>query len=129
MTRVGIKTAHGRSITKLAIFAQAPSSFSFSMLKENGIFPLKTRRPIRAKIAGKTITENTIAILTDKVPPIPKLGRPVFSKNSIPIRPIATVIPEKNTALPAVATVIAVDVFMSRPLFNSSLNRFTMKRE
>ena len=73
--------------------------------------------------------ENIIATETERVPPIPKLGRPVFSKNSIPIRPIATVTPLKKTALPAVATVIAVDVRISLPLLSSSLNRFTMNKE
>ena len=80
-------------------------------------------------IAGKTITENTIAILTAKVPPMPRLGNPVFSKNNIPINPIATVMPLKNTAFPAVATVIAVEVRMSRPRLSSSLNLLTMKSE
>jgi hypothetical protein len=82
-----------------------------------------------AKIAGNTITENTIAMLTDRVPPIPKLGNPVFSKNNIPIRPIATVIPLKNMALPAVATEIAVEVLMSLPWFSSSLNLLTINNE
>ena len=68
-------------------------------------------------------------MLTAKVPPIPKLGSPVFSKNNIPMRPIATVIPLKNTALPAVAVVMAVAVLMSLPRFNSSLKRLTMNRE
>ena len=73
--------------------------------------------------------ENIIATDTERVPPIPKLGRPVFSKNSMPIKPIATVTPLKKTALPAVATVIAVDVLRSLPRLSSSLKRFTMNRE
>jgi hypothetical protein len=71
--------------------------------------------PEIAKIAGNTITENTIAILTDRVPPIPRLGNPVFSKNNMPIRPIATVIPLKNMALPAVATEITIKILISLP--------------
>ena len=66
---------------------------------------------------------------TASVPPIPKLGKPVFSKNNMPIKPIATVTPLKNTALPAVATVIAVDVLRSLPRLSSSLNRFTINKE
>ena len=57
------------------------------------------------------------------------IGIPVFSKNNIPIKPIPTVTPLKNTALPAVATVIAVAVRRSWPRFNSSLKRLTMNKE
>ena len=90
---------------------------------------MNTFFPRIAKTAGRTTIENIIATDTANVPPIPKLGSPVFSKNSIPINPIATVTPLKNTALPAVATVIAVEVLMSLPLFISSLNRLTMNNE
>ena len=79
--------------------------------------------------AGRTITEKIIATETASVPPIPRLGNPVFSKNNMPMRPIATVIPLKKTALPAVATVMAVDVRMSRPRFNSSRKRLTKNKE
>ena len=75
------------------------------------------------------MVEYTIAIETATVPPIPKLGRLVFLKNNIPIKPIATVIPEKNTALPAVAVLIATAVLTSLPMANSSLKRFTKNSE
>ena len=144
---VGINTAQGRFITKLAILAHAPSSLTLSVSNEYFILfgtficlpfkgnlklnnkSLSNLLPSKLRIAGKTTIENTIAILTASVPPIPRLGRPVFSKNSMPIRPIATVIPEKNTALPAVATVIATEVRMSLPLFISSLNLYTINSE
>ena len=146
ITKVGIRTAQGRFITKFAILAHAPSSFSPSVEKANlillGIFigfcltgnfnekeSLSNFVPSMTSIAGRTMIENTIAILTANVPPIPKLGSPVFSKNNMPISPIATVIPLKNTALPAVATVIAVAVLVSRPWLSSSRNRYTMNRE
>ena len=86
------------------------------------------RKDNTVKLEIRTSIENIIATETARVPPIPKLGRPVFSKNNIPIRPIATVTPLKKTALPAVATVIAVDVLISRPLLSSSLNRLTINR-
>ena len=129
MTSVGISTAHGRSITVVAIFAQTPSPVSFSVLKANLIFPTNTLWPRIASTAGNTMTEKSIATETANVPPIPRLGKPVPVKKSIPINPIATVTPLKKTALPAVATVIAVDVRISLPLFNSSRKRLTRKRE
>ena len=116
-------------MTVVAIFAQIPVPSSFSVLKDKGIFPRKTRCPRIAIRAGSTMTEKIIATETASVPPIPRLGNPVFSKNNIPIRPIATVIPLKNTAFPAVATVMAVDVRMSRPRFSSSRNRLTKNNE
>ena len=126
---VGISTAHGLSITVFAIFDQIPSPSSLSVLNANGILYLNSLCPSIARTAGKTIIENIIATETAKVPPIPKLGRPVFSKNNIPIRPIATVTPLKNTALPAVATVIAVEILISLPRLSSSLNLLTMNKE
>ena len=68
-------------------------------------------------------------MLTANVPPIPRLGILVFLKNSIPIKPIATVIPEKKTALPAVDTENAIEVRKSFPEESSSLNLITKKSE
>jgi hypothetical protein len=44
------------------------------------------------------------------MPPHPSDGKPVFSKNNIPVNPTITVIPEKKIARPAVALVMAIAV-------------------
>ena len=45
------------------------------------------------------MTEKIIATDTASVPPIPRLGKPVPVKNSIPINPIATVTPLKKIGI------------------------------
>ena len=42
ITSVCMRTAHGRSMTVVAIFAHTPSPVSFSVLKANLIFPMNT---------------------------------------------------------------------------------------
>ena len=86
-------------MTVVAIFAQTPSPVSFSVLKANLIFPTNTLWPSIASTAGNTITEKSIATETASVPPIPRLGKPVPVKNSIPINPIATVTPLKKIGI------------------------------
>ena len=69
-------------------------------------------------------------MVTANVPPMPKLGRLVLVKNNMPIKPIATVMPLKKTALPAVATLMAVAVRISSGWREiSSRKRFTMNKE
>ena len=58
--------------------------------------------------AGKTTLAKKL--LAAHMPPQPSDGKPVFSKNNIPINPTITVIPEKKIARPAVALVMAIAV-------------------
>ena len=53
---VGMSTAHGRSMTRLAIRAHMPSSLA-DMSSANGILRLFTRWPSDAITAGKTMVE------------------------------------------------------------------------
>ena len=105
----GTKTVKGLFITPLAIFDQKPSSPA-STPKENGTLNELTLSPSKDRIAGSRTMEEVRATAVAQIPPHPKEGRPVFSKNSIPISPTMTVIPEKKIALPAVALVIAIAV-------------------
>ena len=69
--------------------------------------------PSNAKSEGSITIDVSIAILTPNVPPIPIDGVLVFLKNKRPRSPTATVNPEKNTARPAVAVVMAMAVLIS----------------
>ena len=55
-TSVGMSTAHGRSITRLAMRAHTPSSLAL-MSRAKGMFPLLTRGPNQAITAGRTMVE------------------------------------------------------------------------
>ena len=90
---VGISTVHGRSMTRLAMRAHVPSSLA-DMSRAKGILILLTLGPSQASTAGRTIVEYTMAMVTAIVPPMPKDGSEVLVKKSMPIRPMATVIPE-----------------------------------
>ena len=124
----GTKTENGLLITPLATFDQKPSS-PVSPANENGTLKEFTLSPNRDRIAGRRTIEDVRATAVAQIPPHPSEGSPVFSKNSIPIRPTMTVIPEKKIARPAVALVIAMAVLWSRPLPISSLNLLTIKSE
>ena len=124
----GISTDKGRFITPSAIHDQKPSSLFVSVI-EKGTFNEFILSPNNDNIAGKRTTDETKATRVAHIPPQPSDGKPVFSKNNIPINPTITVIAEKKIALPAVALVIAIAVLWSLPLRNSSLNRLTMNNE
>ena len=53
---VGMRTVHGRSMTRLAMRAQVPSSLA-DMSMAKGILTLFTRGPSQASTAGSTIVE------------------------------------------------------------------------
>ena len=83
-----------------------PSSATVSRMP-NGTRRAFTFSPRSARNAGSMMTEVSIARVTASVPPMPREGAPVLTKKSMPVSPIATVNPEKKTARPAVADVMA----------------------
>ena len=105
----GTSTEIGRFITPSAIRDQNPSSpFVLSIAK--GTLYEFTLSPKRDNTAGSKTIDDVNATKDAQIPPHPKDGNPVFSKNNMPISPTITVIPEKKIARPAVALVIAMAV-------------------
>ena len=104
--RIGIRVRTGRRMTKSASLNHSPSP-SVSCFIPKGTLKRLTFSPRIANIAIKNVVEKNTARATARAPPMPMEGRPVPSKNSMPVNPITTVIPLKNTAFPAVALVIA----------------------
>ena len=99
-------------MTLLAKSYQKPSSAT-SVLRPNGTLPELILSPSIANIDGSKITDDVRATRVAQIPPHPSDGNPVFSKNSMPVRPATTVRPENRIALPAVALVIAIAVLLS----------------
>ena len=91
--RIGTSTATGLAMTALAIHAQKPSSETVWFMPK-GTRNRSMLSPSTARKAGSMMTEVSMAKVTASVPPMPSEGAPVFSKNSKPVRPMATVIPE-----------------------------------
>ena len=105
----GTSTETGFFITPSAILDQKPSSATSSFIA-NGTLNELTLSPKRDNTAGSKTMDEVNATNVAHMPPHPSDGKPVFSKNNIPVNPTITVIPEKKIARPAVALVMAIAV-------------------
>ena len=88
-----------------------------------------TRVPIMARTAGNKVIAASTAIKTTSTPPMPTERNIVIRKKTRPRRPIDTVRPEKVTARPAVAMVMATASSTLRPWVSSSRKRLTINSE
>jgi len=88
-----------------------------------------TRGPRTESSAGRKVSAQTTAPTTVMAPAAPIEATYVPWKKSRPVRPTATVRPEKTTARPAVATLFAMASSTLPPAASSSRNRLTMNRE
>ena len=117
----------GLRITKRAVCAQRPSCLGvmalFLTTKES------MRLPSRAKIAGSGINAPRTAIATTAIPAYPNDLRNIRGKNIIDARVTNTVIPEKKTVRPAVATVFTIESSTLLPAWSSSRNLLTIRSE
>ena len=72
-----------------------------------------TRGPSTASTAGRSVSAEVTASPTTIAPAIPTERKTMNSNRISPISPSSTVRPLKNTALPAVATVVATASLMA----------------
>ena len=98
-------TQTGRRITPRAIRAQAPRSGSASRRRRR-MRPLSIRRPSSWSVAGRMVSEATIATSTAAIPPYPMDRRNDCGNTSSDDMAAATVRPEKSTVRPAVRMVV-----------------------
>ena len=101
---VGTRTATGWRMTRRASLAHGPSAPGSAVTRRTASASIRV--PRIARIAGSSVRAEATARPTTIAPAIPTERRIMNSNSTRPSRPSRTVRPEKNTARPAVATVI-----------------------
>ena len=95
----------------------------------NGSFQAFTRSPIRLSMAGSIVRAASTAMTVTSTAPSPTLKKTVVGTITMPSSAKTTVMPEKTTALVAVAPARPMASCFSRPRARSSRKRAIMNNE
>ena len=114
----------GRRSTRSSTAVHTRDSSRWAMrLPRNGMRPLSMRSPSLESMAGRTVSEPTIATPTTRIVPVAIEAKPLSPVKYMPAMAAMTVKPEISTARPDVAAAAASAASASRPARRSSRSR------